>query len=45
MGSSMNILLANDDGIQAVGLRALYHALVEAGHEVHVVVPLSLIHI
>jgi 5'-nucleotidase len=37
----MNILLANDDGIQAVGLRALYHALVEAGHEVHVVAPVT----
>ncbi|WP_419787804.1 5'/3'-nucleotidase SurE [Pseudodesulfovibrio sp.] len=37
----MNILLANDDGIQAVGLRALYHALVEAGHTVHVVAPVT----
>ena len=37
----MNILLANDDGIQAVGLRALYHALVEAGHSVHVVAPVT----
>ncbi len=37
----MNILLANDDGIQAVGLRALYFALVEAGHEVHVVAPVT----
>jgi 5'-nucleotidase len=37
----MNILLANDDGIQAVGLRALYFALKEAGHEVHVVAPVT----
>lgn len=37
----MNILLANDDGIQAIGLRALYFALVEAGHTVHVVAPVT----
>lgn len=37
----MNILLANDDGIQAVGLRALYYALVEAGHDVQVVAPVT----
>lgn len=37
----MNILLANDDGIQAVGLRALYFALVEAGHDVHCVAPVT----
>lgn len=37
----MRILLANDDGIQAVGLRALYFALVEAGHEVFVVAPVT----
>lgn len=37
----MNILLANDDGIQALGLRALYFALVEAGHDVHVVAPVT----
>lgn len=37
----MNILLANDDGIQAVGLRALYFALVDAGHDVHVVAPVT----
>lgn len=37
----MNILLANDDGIQAVGLRTLYHALMEAGHTVHVVAPVT----
>ncbi len=38
---TMNILLANDDGIQAVGLRSLYFALVEAGHDVHVVAPVT----
>ncbi|WP_319466696.1 5'/3'-nucleotidase SurE [uncultured Pseudodesulfovibrio sp.] len=37
----MNILLANDDGIQAVGLRALYFALIEAGHTVEVVAPVT----
>jgi 5'-nucleotidase len=37
----MNILLANDDGIQAVGLRTLYFALVAAGHDVHVVAPVT----
>ena len=37
----MDILLTNDDGIQAVGLRDLYHALVRAGHEVHVVAPVT----
>ena len=37
----MKILLTNDDGIQAVGLRSLYHALIRAGHEVHVVAPVT----
>ncbi|MCA1946091.1 MAG: 5'/3'-nucleotidase SurE, partial [Desulfovibrio sp.] len=37
----MRILLTNDDGIQAVGLRALYHAFREAGHEVRVVAPVT----
>ena len=37
----MNILLTNDDGIQAVGLRALYAALREAGHGVQVVAPMT----
>ncbi|GFK95584.1 5'-nucleotidase SurE [Fundidesulfovibrio magnetotacticus] len=37
----MNILLTNDDGIQAVGLRSLYHALKRAGHTVHVVAPVT----
>lgn len=37
----MNILLTNDDGIQAVGLRALYHALRQAGHDVHVAAPVT----
>jgi len=37
----MRILLTNDDGIQANGLRALYHALREAGHDVRVVAPVT----
>lgn len=37
----MDILLTNDDGIHAVGLRALYAALTQAGHDVHVVAPLT----
>ncbi|MEF2144484.1 MAG: 5'/3'-nucleotidase SurE [Desulfovibrionaceae bacterium] len=37
----MRILLTNDDGIQAHGLRALYAALLEAGHEVQVVAPVA----
>ncbi|WP_432736203.1 5'/3'-nucleotidase SurE [Maridesulfovibrio sp. FT414] len=37
----MNILLTNDDGIQAVGLRALYHALKRAGMKVQVVAPVA----
>ncbi len=37
----MHILLTNDDGIHAVGLRAMYKALVDAGHRVSVVAPLT----
>lgn len=37
----MRILLTNDDGIQANGLRALYAALHEAGHDVRVVAPVT----
>lgn len=37
----MRIALTNDDGIQAIGLRAMYRALVEAGHEVHVCAPMT----
>jgi 5'-nucleotidase len=37
----MKILLTNDDGIQAVGIRALYKGLCDAGHEVHVVAPIT----
>lgn len=37
----MKILLTNDDGIQAVGIRALYKALCGAGHEVRVVAPIT----
>lgn len=37
----MNILLTNDDGIHAVGLRAMYAALIETGHTVQVVAPMT----
>lgn len=37
----MRILLSNDDGIHSPGLRALHDALREAGHELHVVAPLT----
>ncbi len=37
----MHILLTNDDGIYAVGLRALYAAFVGSGHEVSVVAPMT----
>lgn len=37
----MRILLTNDDGIQAVGIRDLYRMLVAAGHDVMVVAPIS----
>lgn len=36
----MHVLLTNDDGIRAPGLRALYAALLEAGHTPHVVAPM-----
>ncbi len=35
----MRILLTNDDGIHAPGLRAFYDALISAGHDVQVVAP------
>ncbi|CAM2060305.1 5'-nucleotidase SurE [Desulfovibrionales bacterium] len=37
----MHLLLTNDDGIQAVGLRAMYAALLEDGHRVSVVAPIT----
>jgi 5'-nucleotidase len=37
----MKVLLTNDDGIQATGLRALYHGMKKAGIEVNVVAPVS----
>lgn len=37
----MNIFLTNDDGIQAVGIRALYRAFTNAGHTVHVAAPIT----
>lgn len=36
----MDVLITNDDGIRAIGLRALYTALKESGHTVHVVAPM-----
>ncbi len=36
----MFVLLTNDDGIRAVGLRCMYAALLAAGHTVQVVAPL-----
>ena len=36
----MRILLTNDDGIRAIGLRSMYAALVAAGHEVRVIAPM-----
>ena len=38
---AMNILLTNDDGIWAPGLRSLYHVLSSAGHQITVVAPLT----
>ena len=40
-GAMMRILLTNDDGIQAAGLAAIHDALLEAGHAVHVVAPVT----
>ncbi len=37
----MHILLTNDDGIQAVGIRALYRAFVDGGHRVDVAAPIT----
>ncbi|NCC23924.1 MAG: 5'/3'-nucleotidase SurE [Deltaproteobacteria bacterium] len=37
----MHILLTNDDGIRAIGLRSLYQALVAADHRVTVVAPMT----
>lgn len=36
----MNVLLTNDDGINSTGLRALYHALLKAGHNVVAAAPM-----
>lgn len=35
----MRILLSNDDGLHAHGLRNLYHALTKRGHQVYAVAP------
>jgi 5'-nucleotidase len=37
----MHILLTNDDGIRAIGLRALYAEMIRAGHRVSVVAPMT----
>lgn len=37
----MKVALTNDDGIHAIGLRAIYKALQEAGHSVRVIAPMS----
>lgn len=37
----MFIVLTNDDGIYASGLRAMYRALTEQGHDVQVIAPLG----
>lgn len=37
----MEILLTNDDGIYALGIKALFRALTGAGHKVTVVAPMS----
>jgi 5'-nucleotidase len=37
----MFVALTNDDGIQAAGLRAIYAALRDAGHEVTVIAPVT----
>ena len=37
----MEIVLTNDDGIWAIGLRTLYKSLINAGHRVHVIAPLT----
>ncbi|MCA1743840.1 MAG: 5'/3'-nucleotidase SurE [Desulfonatronovibrio sp.] len=37
----MDILLTNDDGIHAIGIKSLYHAFIQAGHEVSVVAPVT----
>ena len=41
MSEKLHIALTNDDGIQAIGLRALYSALLKAGHRVSVIAPVS----
>ncbi len=35
----MRVLITNDDGVEAPGLRALAHAVADAGHEAFVVAP------
>jgi len=35
----LNVVLTNDDAFDAPGIQTLYHALVEAGFNVHIVAP------
>lgn len=37
----MRVALTNDDGIHAAGLRAIYKALLDAGHQVEVIAPMT----
>lgn len=41
MSEQLRVLITNDDGYQARGIRALAHAVAEAGHEALVVAPLT----
>ena len=36
---SLRILLTNDDGFEAPGIRAMHSALIEAGHDVYLIAP------
>ena len=40
-GQSLNVLLTNDDGVEAPGIAALRRVLLDAGHRVTVVAPLE----
>ncbi|WP_072697109.1 5'/3'-nucleotidase SurE [Desulfovibrio litoralis] len=37
----MHVVLTNDDGIQAFGLRSFYHALISSGYRVTVIAPVT----
>ena len=42
---SLNILISNDDGVFAEGIRALAKAALKKGHKVTVVCPVSYTHL